>query len=131
MWLVRFIEHGGQLFRFARRYAPDCHLLKDTVIAVYLEDGSTSEVLAHWVSWPETLNYLRFAPDLKVKVQGGCGKEVVPTTNAPAKGVVVSVPLAEGEDAVWDDNFIDLVPGEGVRIEVQELDRRTVKARWL
>ena len=102
-----------------------------TVVAAYLKDRSTSETLARWVSWPEPLKYLRFAPDLKVDVLIKSEHEVVLTTNAPAKGVVVSVPVQEGEDAIWDDNFIDVVPGEEVRIKVQGLEGRTVKARWL
>jgi beta-mannosidase len=41
------------------------------------------------------------------------------------------VDIEEGEDAVWEDNFVDLVPGEAVRIGVEGLKGRKAKARWL
>jgi hypothetical protein len=47
------------------------------------------------------------------------------------KGVVVSVPIEAGEDPEFADNFVDLVPGEEIRIAVQGLAGRKVQARWL
>jgi beta-mannosidase len=47
------------------------------------------------------------------------------------KGVVLGVGIEDGEDAVWEDNFIDLVPGEVVKVGVDGLEGRKVNARWL
>lgn len=53
------------------------------------------------------------------------------TANCPAKGVVVSVPIEEGDDAVCDDNFIDLVPGEEVRVVVKGSNSWRVQTTFL
>ncbi|KAH8592516.1 glycoside hydrolase family 2 protein [Bisporella sp. PMI_857] len=102
---------------------------EQTVIVAYLDDQQGKR-LARWISWPEPLKYVRFKKDLKVEVKVE-GNEVVLSANGPAKGVVVAVPLEEGEDAVFDDNFIDLVPQEVVRIKTIGLKGRSVKAKWL
>ena len=102
-----------------------------TVLAAYLEDGQTGELLARWVSWPEPFKYLRYRPDVKVEVRVEHDTTVLLSTSAPVKGVVMQVPLEEGDDAAWDDNFVDLVPGETVSIGVKGLKGRNVKLRWL
>lgn len=105
-----------------------------TVIAARLvnEDGTQ---LARWVSWPEPLKFVRFRPDLAVSVKvessSAGGDVVLLSADAPVKGVVVSVPIEDGEDAVFADNFVDLVPGEEIRIGVRGLAGRGVQARWL
>lgn len=115
---------------------PDC-----TVVAAFVHDAATGEKLARWVSWPEPLKYVVWSPALKVSVMaetddphtGDRGNKdvVVLRTTAPVKGVVVSVPLEEGEDAVFEDNYIDLVPGDEVRIQVSGLVGRQVQIRWM
>ena len=45
---------------------------------------------------------------------------------------MLSVPITEeGDDAVFDDNFVDLVPGETVEIGVRSLNGRSVQTRFL
>lgn len=102
---------------------------EQTVIVAYI-DSLEGKRLARWISWPEPLKFLRFKKDLKVDVKVE-GDEVVLTTNAPAKGVVVGVPIEEGKDAEFEDNFIDLVPGEEIRVRAKCLEGKTVQARWL
>ena len=102
---------------------------EQTVIVAYLDDLEGRR-LARWVSWPEPLKYVRFKNDLKVDVQAE-GDAIILSTNAPAKGVIVAVPIDEGEDAVFDDNFVDLVPGEVIRIKCTGLKGRKVTASWL
>ena len=101
-----------------------------TVIAAYIDDVKTGRRLARWVSWPEPLKFVRFKKDLKVeaKIEGDV---VVLKSSGPVKGVVVSVPIEEGDDAVFDDNFVDLVPGEEIRIGVGGLKGRNVQTRFL
>lgn len=104
-----------------------------TVIAASLATEG-GEQLARWVSWPEPLKFVRFKADLAVNVtveSSQAGDVVVIQADAPVKGVVVSVPIEEGEDAVFADNFVDLVPGEAIRIGVEGLAGRRVQARWL
>ena len=75
-----------------------------------------------------------FKKGLQVKVEveeGEGGKEVVKiSADAPVKGVVLRAGTEE-EDAGWEDNFVDLVPGEIVRVGVEGLKGRKVGVRWL
>lgn len=102
------------------------------VVVAYLEDGKTGERLARWVDWPEPLKHVKFKKGVEVKVMVEEGKKMVKVSaDAPVKGVVLSVPVEEGVDAIWEDNFVDLVPGETVSVGVEGLRGRGVKARWL
>ncbi|KAE9369805.1 glycoside hydrolase family 2 protein [Stipitochalara longipes BDJ] len=101
-----------------------------TVVVAYMDDANTGERLARWVSWPEPLKFVRFNEDLKVQVKLE-GEVVILESNGPVKGVVVSVPIEEGDDAEFDDNFLDLVPGEKVRLKAQGLAGRKVQIRFL
>jgi beta-mannosidase len=104
-----------------------------TVVAARLVSAGGG-TLARWVSWPEPLKLVRFKPGLTVSVRvesSSAGDVVVLRADAPAKGVVVSVPIEEGEDAEFADNFVDVVPGEEIRIGVEGLAGRGVQARWL
>ena len=104
-----------------------------TVVTAYLDDRETSERLARWISWPEPLRLLHISPNLRVVTQvTDSGDKVLLSTNAPVKGVTISVPMSEsGEDASFDDNFVDLVPGETVEIGVSSLNGRSVQTRFL
>ena len=107
-----------------------------TAVLARLVDRESGEVLARWVDWPEPLKFVIFKKGVNVNVEvkdEGGKEEVWVSTDAPVKGVVLSVDVGEGEneDAVWEDNFVDLVPGEVVRVGVEGLRGRKVKARWL
>jgi beta-mannosidase len=108
----------------------DIPAVETTAVVAYLDDTETSERLARWVSWPEPLKFIQFSPDLKVSARIS-DDAVFLSAKRPAKGVVVSVPIEEGEDAVWEDNFVDLVPGEVVRVGVKGLDGMRVQTRFL
>jgi len=101
-----------------------------TVIVAYLDDVQTGERLARWVSWPEPLKYLQFSKKLKVSARVE-GEAVFFTANCPAIGVVISVPIGEGDGAVFEDNLIDLVPREEIRVGVKGLNCRRVQTRIL
>jgi beta-mannosidase len=104
---------------------------KGTVVVARLSEKGSETILARWVSWPEPLKFLYFAKDLKVTAKVVGEDKVVLSANAPAKGVVLSIAVEEGDDAQWDDNFLDLVPGENLTIGVKGLKGRSVKLRWL
>ena len=64
-----------------------------------------------------------------MKVESGaatltCGKY-------PVKGLVAYVDDADGEEADWEDNMYDLMPGEVVTLPVKGLDGRKVRTKWL
>lgn len=101
-----------------------------TVVVANVVDAATGDGLARWVSWPEPLKELSFSKDLKVKMRVD-GDEVVLSADYPAKGVTVSVPIEEGEEAIFDDNFVDLVPGEEIKIAVKGLNGRKLQTRFL
>ena len=103
---------------------------QQTVIVAYMDDAKTGERLARWVSWPEPLKFVRFKSDLKIEVKLE-GEAVILESNGPVKGVVVSVPIEEGDDAEFDDNFLDLVPGDKIRLEAKGLAGRKVQTRFL
>jgi beta-mannosidase len=101
------------------------------VVAAYLDDENTGERLARWIDWPEPLKFVHFSktPNVQARIDGDV---VVLSSDAPVKGVMLSVPMREGgEDAKWDDNFVDLVPGEEVRIGVKGLEGKRYEKRWL
>lgn len=104
----------------------------DTVVVAYLDDPSSGERLARWVSWPEPLKYLHMSSALNVtaKVVDG-GSAVILSANAPAKGVVLQTSNTGTGNVVFDDNFVDLVPGEEIRIGVTGLQDESVEARFL
>ena len=104
-----------------------------TVIAAFLMDAKTNEQLTRWVSWPEPLKFVHFSktPDVQVSLSKD-EKHVTISAKAPVKGVVVGVPIEEeGDDAVFDGNFVDLVPGESVVLGVEGVKGRKLEARWL
>ncbi|KFY13975.1 hypothetical protein V492_02937 [Pseudogymnoascus sp. VKM F-4246] len=104
----------------------------ETVVVAYVDDIATGERLARWVSWPEPLKYLQMSPELKVTAEVvDNGSMVLLSATAPTKGVVLQVPFDKGQDAVFDDNCIDLVPGEQIRVGVKGLGGRSVETRFL
>jgi len=110
-----------------------------TVIAASLTDADTGEQLARWVDWPEPLKLVHFSktPNVVAKItnsksSSGDTDTITLTASTPIKGVVLSVPISEGgSDAVWSDNFIDLVPGEEIYVQATGLKGRKIEMRWL
>lgn len=104
-----------------------------TVIAAYLDDPQTGERLARWVDWPQPLKFVHFSKTPNVTSQMESSGDIVNiSSEAPIKGIMLGVPIAEGgADATWDDNFIDLVPGERIRVHVDGLSGRKIETRWL
>ncbi|CAF3486108.1 unnamed protein product [Fusarium graminearum] len=95
---------------------------EETVVVAYLIDPASEQNLARWVSWPEPLKFMRISSELKVttKVVDG-GAAVVISSNAPVKGVVLSTQDQNGDEVMFDDNAIDLVPEEEIKVGVKGL----------
>ncbi|OAA62911.1 beta-mannosidase precursor [Niveomyces insectorum RCEF 264] len=114
-----------------------------TVVAAYLvhtritgDDDSPEQQqqLARYVNWPEPLKYLHLpTPRSLVAQLTPAGDAVLLTAEVPIKGVVVEVADANDADAVqFDDNLVDLVPGETVRIGVRGATAATrLQTRYL
>ena len=88
---------------------------KRIVVASYLyQDGRQ---IARYVNWPEPLKYLHLQkPKRLVAEVSGDGKSVAVSAEVPVKGVA----LESEDDAVhFEDNLVDIVPGEVVTIGVR------------
>ncbi|KAF4445547.1 hypothetical protein F53441_10726 [Fusarium austroafricanum] len=104
----------------------------ETVVVAYLKDTSSEQILARWVSWPEPLKFLQLSSELKVTSEVvDDHSTVIIKANAPVKGVVLSVCDDNGKDVIFDDNFLDLVPEEEVRVGVNGLSSDCIKLRFL
>ena len=82
------------------------------------------EVLARYSNWPEPWKYLIF-PKYDLKITEG-SDSVTLSTNEPIKGIVLD---AEGDDCEWDDQAIDLFPGDDQVIGVRGLGGRKIVAK--
>jgi beta-mannosidase len=92
-----------------------------TVVAAYLyQDGKQ---IARYVNWPEPLKYLHLQKpkSLKAEVVDG-GKSVQISAEVPVKGVALE---CEDDDVRFDDNLIDIVPGEVVLVGVKGAKEKT------
>ncbi|KAG6861004.1 hypothetical protein C0995_005024 [Termitomyces sp. Mi166 len=89
------------------------------------------EVLGRYSNWPEPFKFIKFpeVKELGLKVTVGAdGESVVLSTNKPVKGIVLDV---EGDDVKWNDQAIDLVPGDPQTIKGVGLNGREIKLRYL
>ncbi len=84
------------------------------------------EIISREVRWPEPFKYLTLPdPGLNVEVTGPNTLRL--SVQRPAKGVW----LESAPETVWDDNMLDLLPGETRVIRGQKLNPQTLSARWL
>lgn len=87
-----------------------------TVVAAYLVT-SDGEQLARYVNWPEPLKYLHLQKPQQLKAELTADLSAVEiSAEVPVKGVVVE---SEDDAVRFDDNLVDIVPGEVVRIGVK------------
>ena len=85
-----------------------------TVVAAYfLQNGKQ---IARYVNWPEPLKYLHLQKPKELKAElSSDGKFVEVSAEVPVKGVALE---SEGDNVKFDDNLVDIVPGEVVSIGV-------------
>ncbi|KAF7977660.1 hypothetical protein HWV62_3094 [Athelia sp. TMB] len=118
-------ELPGQPTRTKYSQVPEVIVVSSRLLG---EDGT---VLARYSNWPEPFKYIKF-PDVKdvaLKVEvASDGKTITLSARKPVKGLILDV---DGEDAKWDDQAIDLVPGDPQTVQAIGLNGRTVKARFL
>ncbi|KAL9000206.1 MAG: hypothetical protein Q9169_001108 [Polycauliona sp. 2 TL-2023] len=97
-----------------------------TVFAAYLTDPDDSRIIARSISWPEPPKYIPFpAPrNLRIDIIGNqdTTKIIEVQSDVPVKGFVLEVEKTKEHDISFDDNCVDLVPGEAIRIGVKGLE---------
>ncbi|CCC08012.1 hypothetical protein SMACR_01576 [Sordaria macrospora] len=104
---------------------------KRTVVAAYLIRSDNGKQIARYVNWPEPLKYLHLHKPKELKVVlSEDGNAVEISAEVPIKGLVVETP--EDDEVVFEDNLVDIVPNEVVRIGVKGATKETkLEARYL
>ena len=99
-----------------------------TVVASYLIQNG--EQIARYVNWPEPLKYLHLQqPKQLVAEVSEDGTYVSVSAEVPIKGVALE---CEDDDVKFDDNLVDIVPGEVVKVGVKGATKDTlVTTRYL
>ncbi|RPA72159.1 glycoside hydrolase [Ascobolus immersus RN42] len=103
--------------------------LNQVVFAVYLHDVKTGEQLARRVDWAQPLKYVYTSPrveDVSIEVSEDKTR-VRLRARVPVKGLVLEE--TGDEEAKWEDQGVDLVPGETVEVGVKGL-KGGVKGWW-
>ena len=100
------------------------------VLAAYLlQDGKQ---VARYVNWPEPLKHLHLQKPKALKIRFMDDASVVELeAEVPIKGLALEVPARE---VVWEDNGVDVVPGEVVRVGVKGLrmgEEEMIKVQYL
>lgn len=92
-----------------------------TIVAAYLlRDGAT---VARHVNWPELLKHLHLQEQRQLRAEvADDDKTVRVSADVPVKGLALECDEA---DVVFDDNLVDVVPGETVSIGVRGASRGT------
>lgn len=98
--------------------------------------SSEGSIIARLLDLPEPFRYLQWPKNSTVKAvlvpdsKTTDGWETVEIeANAPAKGCLLDVD--GGDVPEWEDNMIDLLPGEKMNVRVRGLEGRALKVRWL
>ncbi|KAG4293781.1 beta-mannosidase [Fusarium proliferatum] len=101
---------------------PNADLEAKTVVAAYFyQDGKQ---IARYVNWPEPLKYLHFQKPKNLKTELSEGyKYVEISAEVPIKGLAV---LSEDDGVKFEDNLVDVVPGEVVKIGITGAKKGTV-----
>ncbi|KAI1463149.1 glycoside hydrolase family 2 protein [Daldinia caldariorum] len=95
-----------------------------TIVAAYLVSRDDGTQLARYVNWPEPLKYLHLAKPTQLRAELSDDFTAVHVSaEVPVKGVAVE---SEDDDVRFEDNLIDIVPGEVVSIKVRGAKKDTV-----
>ncbi|KAG4218743.1 hypothetical protein PC116_g32777 [Phytophthora cactorum] len=95
-----------------------------TVVAAYLVSRDDGRQLARYVNWPEPLKYLHLAKPTQLRAELSDDLTTVNVSaEVPVKGVAVE---SEDDDIRFEDNLVDIVPGEVVNIKVRGAKKDTV-----
>ena len=103
------------------------------VVAAYLfQEGKQ---LARYINWPEPLKYVHLQKPKSLKAELSEDENSVDiSAEVPVKGVAVEVEEGEGEEegVVFEENLVDVVPGEVVSIGVKGAKKGSkIEVRYL
>ena len=100
-----------------------------TVVAAYLLDKDGKQ-LARYVNWPEPLKYLHLQKPKELRAVLTADLAAVEVSaEVPVKGLSVE---CEDDGVHFEDNLVDIVPGEVVRIAVRGAKEGTrIETRYL
>lgn len=99
--------------------------------------SSDGTVLARHVDWPEPYRYLTWPQSTKVSFmlkkseREQWEQEVRITANQPIKGYWLETTSTKGREPLWEDNMVDLMPGEEMVLGVNGLQDGSLEARFL
>jgi beta-mannosidase len=99
-----------------------------TVVGAYLfQDGRQ---IARYINWPEPLKYVHLQKPKHLTAEiSRDGKTVELSAEVPVKGVALE---CEDDDVRFEDNLVDVVPGELVSIGVKGANKGTkIETRYL
>lgn len=96
----------------------DVSVDEKTAVQAILKSAQDGHVIARASDWPQPLKYVTLPSSPNVTVSVLDGKLEI-RTEAPVKGVVVSVP--DDRDVVFGDNGVDVFPGDVYTIQAQGL----------
>ncbi|PMD61127.1 glycoside hydrolase family 2 protein [Hyaloscypha bicolor E] len=99
-----------------------------TVVAAYLYEEGIQ--VARYINWPEPLKYVHLQKPKNLEVLlSRDGKEVEVSAEVPVKGVALE---CVDDGVVFEDNLVDVVPGEVVVIGVRGATKATeIAVRYL
>ena len=93
-----------------------------TVVGSYLYQNGRQ--IARYVNWPEPLKYVHLQKPKHLEAEiSKDGKTISLSAEVPVKGVALE---CDDDGVKFDDNLIDIVPGEVVTIGVQGANKGTV-----
>jgi len=121
--------HQGDLPGQPRR-TKGSQVPKVLIVSARLLDENGA-VLGRCSNWPEPFKFIKFPPleDLGFQITTGLdGESIQLSTGRPIKGIVLDV---DGDDVKWNNQAIDLVPGDPQTVMAKGLKGRKVKARFL
>jgi beta-mannosidase len=100
-----------------------------TVVAAYLVQTDGKQI-ARYVNWPEPLKYLHLQKPKELRAQlNADATSVEISAEVPVKGVALE---CEDDGVTFDDNLVDIVPGEAVTIGVKGASAGTkIETRYL
>jgi beta-mannosidase len=108
---------------------------KEKVAAIYLIHQAS--VIARHVNFHEPLKEVPFqrSPELRAKICVGGNKTWLElSARLPVKGVLVEAKGISADEIAWDENGIDLVPEETLRLTARGLelgDEEKLSIKWL
>lgn len=89
-----------------------------TAVQVIMRDAKNGHIIARASDWPQPLKYVNLSASPNVTVVVLDGKLEI-RADDPVKGVVVSVP--DDRDVVFEDNGVDIFPGDVYTIHARGL----------